>query len=780
MCVFRSLFNQKCKKHVRNVEAKISYNKVRKGDEVMRKKSLVLLITLIIMTLFGACTKETSQEKKNGEVTKKESTWEMESFSARKQEEVIPLYMKDYNKLVYEEPREQFFKTTYHLTENQGFSVLDTFSMEESTEYQFTQINTRTMETKSTTLNPEQWEIAEGVIQAIDTYGAKGYVYWVTLSNNNPKDWALEHVYVVYTDRENKKIESCEITSFFAEHGYLTEGVPMLKSDAAGHIYVIDRKLDKVFMLSKEGELIKEYIFSTRSEYSWIDSFLTEEGERIFVHQSDYGSRFVWLNTEAANIKELAVEKELRNVEEWYGIYDNVLYYELEDQLWGWNLVSGEEHCFLNYEESGITKAKQISVLFEEEWKLLVTEKQKRYLITFSEEQKEKLADIQVVNVCGNNSFLKGRVITFSRENPEYAVQYIDSYDSEDDLSRVLMEVANKKGPDVLYIPLTELENLQKNNALADWGKVLSEETLDMFYPGVVSMGTRDGKLYGLPLSVSGRTLLVNKEYWDKETWRIEDVLQILEDNPDVRGMFLDVFGQDNYFYNLRYTLGFDLENLPDITNNMTNFQTPSFQKLLKNTKEKSHNTHVMAPFESLQSGEYLGIESVVFDFVMFSSLCDKAGDKGGIVGYPTNTGAGNYIYSEGILVVNQSAVDKEGVTELVEYLFSLESQEMLEYAISVRKDTYDNKTFYNEDNGKYYLIEPDGSWTMLKTREDGSTYYEEFQDFLMHAVPCDFSDEVFDIIYEEAESYFYSDKEMEEVADVIQNRVELYLEEKQ
>ena len=68
----------------------------------------------------------------------------------------------------------------------------------------------------------------------------------------------------------------------------------------------------------------------------------------------------------------------------------------------------------------------------------------------------------------------------------------------------------------------------------------------------------------------------------------------------------------------------------------------------------------------------------------------------------------------------------------------------------------------------------------LLPAKKDGSSYLDEYVEFIRNAVPSPVhSDELFDIVMEEADSYFLSDKNLDETIRVIQQRVQLYLDER-
>ncbi len=63
--------------------------------------------------------------------------------------------------------------------------------------------------------------------------------------------------------------------------------------------------------------------------------------------------------------------------------------------------------------------------------------------------------------------------------------------------------------------------------------------------------------------------------------------------------------------------------------------------------------------------------------------------------------------------------------------------------------------------------------------RKDGTSYADEFIELMDIAVPGSVYYEIFDIVYEESGAYFAGDKTEQEVAHIIQSRVQLYLDEK-
>ena len=66
-----------------------------------------------------------------------------------------------------------------------------------------------------------------------------------------------------------------------------------------------------------------------------------------------------------------------------------------------------------------------------------------------------------------------------------------------------------------------------------------------------------------------------------------------------------------------------------------------------------------------------------------------------------------------------------------------------------------------------------------LAVKPDGTTYQEEYLDFVESCEPVPYFPQLIrEIVKEEVASFFAGHKEAEEVADIIQRRVQLYLDE--
>ncbi len=393
--------------------------------------------------------------------------------------------------------------------------------------------------------------------------------------------------------------------------------------------------------------------------------------------------------------------------------------------------------------------------------------------------------NIVVADFWASDGFLAGRVPVFAQENPSYGIQYV-KVEKDSEKERMLMETVNGGGPDLLYVDGSTLENLLANEVLGEIGQLVSEENRDAMLPAALSMGTYEGKLFAVPLCLVARSLLTSRECWQGESWTVEDILSILEEDPGLKGIFLDMTATEDYFYNMYYLVGANIWNTPFLRDGESNFDCQEFRNVLETVKKRTKPRRVVEgtlteeQIAPVMDGDYLGIECLIPNIHSYCNILDMVGDKGNLVGYPNDEWNGHYLSNTGLLAVNRNAMEKEGVRELVNDLLGLESQKYQNNQISVRADIPEAQLKYN-GGGSYIWTSPNGNGFLLPAKEDGSSYLEEYMEFLKGAAPVKSdTEEVFDIVMEEADYYFDSDKELEEVVDTIQRRVALYMSERE
>ena len=169
-------------------------------------------------------------------------------------------------------------------------------------------------------------------------------------------------------------------------------------------------------------------------------------------------------------------------------------------------------------------------------------------------------------------------------------------------------------------------------------------------------------------------------------------------------------------------------------------------------------------------------------------------------IGYPTsNGGSGTYMQVSELYAISAKSSNKDGAWAFIEGYLSQPADDMFSYGLPASKSVLDatvekatNVTYMTDEDGNQILDEngnpiPEGGTSSIGYGDWEYTYHtpteEEvatLKDLISVAEPTSTSsdDEITNIITEEAEAFFKGQKSAADVANVIQSRVQVYVNE--
>ncbi len=363
-------------------------------------------------------------------------------------------------------------------------------------------------------------------------------------------------------------------------------------------------------------------------------------------------------------------------------------------------------------------------------------------------------------------------------------------------LNRLLADISQGKGPDLLILSRRTLEIFQDNGALAELSGALPEETEGQIFDSVLRQGRIGDGLYGVAWEARVDTLLVPETVWQGETWRVEDVLSLLEERR-AQGDPYDRWLSISYSLTaeqMLYDLGFKgIENteervsaLVDMEQGKCFFDTPEFVRLLENCKEygeTSGSREYMNWEEQLAevgSGRALALPCYG-NLMGFSHAMAACEDGYRCVGYPTESGSGSYVSCSRLMAVNAATEHYDIAVGFIEEMLSEEVQKERFGISSVRRDILtENVVEHPTFSETPLFMIGEGAYAPLEGKADGSSWVREYVELLEKGGSWSWEiSEIEQIVREEASAYFDGDKSAEDVAGAIQSRVSLYLDER-
>lgn len=657
--------------------------------------------------------------------------------------------------------------------------------------------DTSTMKSTTTEITPEQAGIADmdnGLLVGMDIIGPQEFAYQMIGYASDVDGRITQDVSCMIYSDFNQNIQRTDLLPAYKEKGIVEESYDTIIlqgeciCDSAGNSYVRTVNKDSfrpvIYVFDKSGVLLMEH---TMPEECIIGEPFNMENELIFpVYQQDRSTHMIWLDLDTGKASTLAVLENERILQV-YGTLGNCIYYRAQEGIVKWDIVSGSRKQIFHFEQNGISEIYDtLLVLKDEKTPVLrmygvINGEFKDWLVVLSEEEIESKESVRVVNLAKSFNRIESSVVIAGRENPNYHYEYEEPAASEKEeyRTRIFAELAAGKGPDILYVSLEDMEILQKQGMLLELNTLLSGETLDNILPGVIELGTIGNEFVGLPAEVSAVSLIISKKTGVAETWTLDQMISLLESGK-LNGRLV----QGNMLFDpramLRLILEYSLDEcfLIDWEKRESHFEDERFLKLLEGSKLTGSEVGEIQGDPLGEKGNQMKIVGLTYQRDIYGFVGTRDTEDGYFVGLPTENGNGNYLETSGVLVVKKEVSDEAAVSAYLKCLLEEEVQNIGD-ALSVRKLSTEDIVYNEQTQEAWAKTNGGGVLYSLLVFEDGTTSLHEAKALLESCVPIPKThDAIINIIMEEVQAYYSGEKNAKEVAEIIDNRVQLYLDE--
>lgn len=425
---------------------------------------------------------------------------------------------------------------------------------------------------------------------------------------------------------------------------------------------------------------------------------------------------------------------------------------------------------------------------------------------TLRAEVKEKEV-LTIATFTADRSELLDAVAAFNRESEDYRVEiknyytytYDFSQDVYDDAVTLLhMDIVSGEAPDLIYLPDMDVYNLADSQALEDLSPWLDKSAVlkrEDFIEEILQACEVDGKLVTIPTSFRLRTLFAKSRLVGEEPgWTLSEVMELREAYPDA------IFGWHwNREDALKLCLEYGWDSFVDEETGECHFDSEEFMKVLEFARSFGPwgSGVTKEPYDSLQKDEIVLLEEVITSVEHYQMIRLMIEESATAIGYPTGSGVPVTLMMgwENYAIASRSD-NKEGAWKFMEsvldetdtrrvYGFPTRTsllEEMFAEAMTPEYETDEGgNILYDEAGNPIEAVKTtwgNGSWTAeiyAATEEEINVLRQMISTVYTEAVR---SQTVMDIIKEEAGAYFADQKSAEEVAKIIQSRVQLYVSE--
>lgn len=550
-----------------------------------------------------------------------------------------------------------------------------------------------------------------------------------------------------------------------------------LSSD--GSVYVLSE--DTLTALSADGTVL----YSVQADGTVTDICESTSGEIVLTisNPQNYLSGLAVLDTEGRSVGDITwLQTILYKIET--GQEKDLLILDASG-LYEYGLSNGQKNYYMEWNHTAYTPESVWDIRFLSSMQTVLFTRENMEVTLSKIDPQESGKTILTLKAAGIPTEVQALIVRFNQENPDYYIQVETRpkdvpYDVF--VEKVQIEIATGHGADIV-----DGSSVQNTQALIEVGALeelsgwLEQEEIDRedYFPQAFHMFGQEEGVYGIPYTLSASAFCVDGTVFptDRE-WNIENLLQVLEEYPEDKTLF--------YNEDATEVLDFFLAGSEDL-NGLLDWETGTCDF----SQERWRRMLILAARYGVKEGQSrtgnIADPANIFSYMYFAGYDNMIRNSGRLlVGYPTEEGMLFQVRPMGY-AMNAASEHKEGVWQFLCYLL----QEEFQYKVGTRdfmasypvhRNAFLAAGEYFRDNGKENAFSATLSNTdslVIGAEELTEEQLKRLGEILESGgqIPWQ-TKEIRRIISEECAAYFDGSKSMEEVSEVIQNRVQLYLNE--
>lgn len=399
---------------------------------------------------------------------------------------------------------------------------------------------------------------------------------------------------------------------------------------------------------------------------------------------------------------------------------------------------------------------------------------------------------------------IKNRVVEFNKTNEKYRITVQDyaNYNTMEDYragyTQLNNDIITGKMPDILVADTNlQVSNYIAKGLIADISPYLDKDeefSRDDFLPNVLEAFSTDGKLYYVVPSFTVSTVIGKSSILGGKTgWTMEEFKQFMSTMPEGTSGFGDMTRDNIMYWMMRYNgSAFINQETGDCSFDSDEFiQFLEYAKTFPAEINRDYDTMDWNAYEM----QYRNNETVLMALSIYniqdlnSTIYGSFGEDVDFVGFPNAQRAGSVLNADTTFVLSSKSKDLDGAWEFVRYFLSDEYQENIGYGgLPVKRKYFDEAAQLATQ--KPYWIDENGN----KVEYDQTTYIggeevtldpmtqeqvDRIKTFIESVNRQSYDDSsVMDIINEEAAPFYEGQKSAADVAQIIQSRIEIYINE--
>ncbi|MCM1304352.1 MAG: extracellular solute-binding protein [Lachnospiraceae bacterium] len=417
------------------------------------------------------------------------------------------------------------------------------------------------------------------------------------------------------------------------------------------------------------------------------------------------------------------------------------------------------------------------------------------------------IPDKAVVVLAGNwiNSDMRQRVVEFNRASDNYRIvlKEYESYNTYDDynagITKLNNDIVTGGMPDILITDGLPVENYIAKGLIADVGKLIAEDpelSQVEFMQNVFDAYSVDGTLYYVIPNFNVVTMIAKTSLvGDGTDWTLEKMQQIVAS----MGEGAQAIGETTRDGFMSLAMQFCGPDFVDVKSGKCSFNTEDFISMMEYAKTLPEEID----WDSLYGeGDYWMTHETQYRdnrtllMMMYISrisnlnyqLNGNFGEPVTFIGFPTEEGQGSYVNAIQSFALSAKSANLDGAWEFIRYYLTDEYQSTMDWGIPVNKQMFleeaqeatKKPTYIDEDGNEveyeetYWINDEEIPLPPLSQEQ-----VDQIVDFVMSVNQgYYYNDNVLNIINEEMGAFYSGQKSAQDTANVIQSRVQIYVDE--
>lgn len=427
---------------------------------------------------------------------------------------------------------------------------------------------------------------------------------------------------------------------------------------------------------------------------------------------------------------------------------------------------------------------------------------------------------------------LRSKIVEYNKSNDQYRIQVVDysEYATDDDynagVTKLTTEIISGSVPDLFLTSNLPIDKYAAKGVVADLYTFMdggSSLSRDYFVPQVLKAIEKEGKLYELPTKFSVETAYALSSIVDQyDTWNVAAVQDAMTQLQEGATVFSTGWTKSSVLNNC---LTRNLAAFVDWTTGKCTFDSEAFQQLLafcnsfpddRSSDDGIAYSSAAATVDTMDdpvwesdatrilSGKQLMATTSFYSFEDYIYNIYPVKDKVTFVGYPSESGEpGNSFYIQCPMAISSVTKYPDAAWDFVSTMIRQTNEDAESmYAFPISQEAFDKKMtavlteqYQLDENGEQVDWDEDGepdkmSIGSYEVVENGESTWQEVYALTQEDVDqilsvinsatgiVDYDDEILSIVSDEVSAYFAGDKDVQTTANMIQSRVNLYVQE--